>query len=512
MVVVVFFAIVAVLFAVTSIHWPLMCDSPVMHYVTFLINHGLKPYSEISDNNLPGSYLTESWAMHVFGGGDLGWRVYEFFLLGALAAALAVIARPYDWVAGIYAAGVFLVMHAAEGPNYSVEREQVLTLLLMGGYAFLFEALRGRSPLLMLPFGVCVALAGSIKPTMIPLGLALFLVAGYVLRKRQWSLAPYLGYAVAGVAAMAALDLGFLLRYHALGNFLFIMRRITPAYIAMNNPSWPYLVHGMFPATLSLLVPFGIVAIVLNRHWNWERWALAMGAAFGLFSYFAQRKGFNHHRYTFVTCVLLLFGLEFLIGLRRPGWPRRVAVSAIALTLVLLAPRYLWIMHKQPSNSEFTLSLEDDLRGLGGEQLQGQVQCFDLVYGCLNSLYHLHLMENTGFTGDLLFFSPEPGFAREFYRKEFWELARKDPATVMVVSNEWFGMPNSFNKLDTWPEFKSYLNANYTPVLDRVFLHELGVTRMQGGGEPDAYRIYVRNGSPLIARAATLRGQERAER
>ena len=59
-----------------------------MHYVNFLMSHGLQPYSQITDNNLPGAYLIESWAMHVFGGGDLAWRIYDFFLLGVLTLSM----------------------------------------------------------------------------------------------------------------------------------------------------------------------------------------------------------------------------------------------------------------------------------------------------------------------------------------------------------------------------------------------------------------------------------------
>src|SRR5206468_11638940 len=80
-------AVVVVLTAATlwyfykSIHWQLMVDSPIMHYVKFLMDHGREPYTDITDNNMPGAYFTEAWAMHIFGGSDLGWRIYEYFLL-----------------------------------------------------------------------------------------------------------------------------------------------------------------------------------------------------------------------------------------------------------------------------------------------------------------------------------------------------------------------------------------------------------------------------------------------
>ncbi len=51
--------------------------------------------------------------MRVFGGGDLGWRVYDFFLLAVLMGSMVVIALPLDWLAGVYAAGLFALRHGA---------------------------------------------------------------------------------------------------------------------------------------------------------------------------------------------------------------------------------------------------------------------------------------------------------------------------------------------------------------------------------------------------------------
>ena len=167
----------ALFFVLASRHWPLLDDGPIMHYVNFLMAHGLRPYSDITDNNLPGAYLTEGWAMRLFGGGDLAWRVYDIALLGVLTAAMTIIARPYDWFAGVLGGGLFLVVHAAEGPRYAGEREEVIAVALMVGYAALFEAVRRYKPPLALLFGLTAGLAASIKPTFAPLSLAV----------RRWS-------------------------------------------------------------------------------------------------------------------------------------------------------------------------------------------------------------------------------------------------------------------------------------------------------------------------------------
>src|SRR5579875_1235195 len=74
------FASATFAYLVISWRWPLMWDMQVMHYVSFLIDRGWAPYRQIGDMNMPGAYLFEGWALHLFGSTDLGWRLYDFSL------------------------------------------------------------------------------------------------------------------------------------------------------------------------------------------------------------------------------------------------------------------------------------------------------------------------------------------------------------------------------------------------------------------------------------------------
>ncbi len=497
-------------FLVRSLHWPLVVDSPIMHYVVFLMQHGLRPYSDITDNNMPGAYLTETWAMRLFGPTDLAWRIYEFFLLGLITASMVVIARRRNWLAGIYAGGLFLLMHAVEGPDYAAEREEVMTALLLIASAALFTAVRRGRPAFLLLFGFTAALASAIKPTVAPLGLVLLLLAIFQLRKVSTRFAPYLAWASAGAALVALAVLAFLIQHNAISGFLFTLKTVTPAYAGLNRPNYFHLLGKIFPKSL---LPLPIVAAALllrpGRHWNWERGCLLLGAAFGALSYLAQGKDYPHHRYAFVAFVLLLCCLEITSGLRTRGWPQALAVATILFSIIFTVPHYTRLLFEVVDHSDLTLSLEQDLRQLGGglpqQTLADKVQCFDLVAGCLNSLYHLGVVENSAFTGDLLLFSPTDSPLVRFYRDLFWQRAARDPATVLVVSNEWFFGTASFNKLNTFPGFTPYLQANYTEVLARQFpLEDRRAPSNSPEDPPRAYRIYLRNGSPMLQSAHQL--------
>ena len=103
------------LFVVRTWHWPLVGDAPLMHYVVFLMDHGRIPYRDIVDINMPGTYLIEGLVIHVFGGGSLAWRIFDFSLIGVAAAAMAAIACPYSWFAAVFSASIFLFLHGRDG-------------------------------------------------------------------------------------------------------------------------------------------------------------------------------------------------------------------------------------------------------------------------------------------------------------------------------------------------------------------------------------------------------------
>jgi hypothetical protein len=162
----------------------------------------------------------------------------------------------------------------------------------------------------------------------------------------------------------------------------------------------------------------------------------------------------------------------------------------MALGALVMAPTYAHrVLLIHPVN-QYTESLEGDLTRLGGERMQRQVQCFDVVYGCFNALYHLKLVQNTTSMGDLLYFSPVPSPVVDDARAQLWKQLSSNPPAVVVLSNEWFNEPNNFDKIKQWPQFAAWLNANYTMAVSREFEME----------QHHAYRIYLRNGATLTGR------------
>jgi hypothetical protein len=470
---------------VHTLRWPLMQDAQVMHYVNFLTDHGFAPYRDIPDINMPGAYWMERFGMVVFGAGDLGFRVYDIFLMGAMVLAMIAIAWPYDWLAGLFAGVLFAMIHASDGPKGAGQRDEAMAVLMVVGFAFLLHSVRKRVPAWMALAGFFFGMATSVKPTIAPLGLLLLLMAALVLRHRGVGAARFVVCGMLGGAVPAVFFVGFLLYYRALDVFINLNRNVTTYYAHLNRMGFISLLRECMPRPMRLLIPFGLAAVVLNPdRRNWERWALGMGVAFGAFSYFVQGKGYYYQRYPLIAMTLLWFAVELSIAARRKGVVRVLGTVALAIGIFVLVPLFAGRARTVFYSNIFTETLETDLRQIGVDRLQHDVQCLDMVDGCYNALYHLKIVQQTGLLGDTILFAPDSSSPLvQHTRQEFWDALEARPPDVFVISDEQFMDAASFDKLNRWPLFARYLTEHY----DLRSAHSFPITV--------AYRIYVRKGS-----------------
>lgn len=504
-----------------SWHWPIVRDTSIMHYVIFLMRRGFQPYVQITDNNLPGAYLSERIGMAIFGSSDLGWRLADWSTLAAITLASVWVARPYAWQAGLFSGGMFALLHGSEGPDFPMEREEVVAALLVLGVAFLLTSIRRRQPGWAAVFGLVTGAAATIKPTTGLFAVGLLAFAFLLYRRSLPSGWRYLVFGIAGMAASLAVTVGFLLRYHVLSAFVFLMRVVMPTYVGLANRTIPELIRALFPLNLVPVTAVAVLLAVLSLRneqtperptsWASERWLILACAAFGCASFFAQHKGSIYHRYPFLVFLLLLVGIEIFTALRGRGLTLLLGVVALALTAGLSFPHYLHQLRIAPATSTmpFAVSLAHDLGAIQQKtDLQRKVECLDLTYGCFSALYHLSLVQRNAFTGDLLLFAATPGPAVDYYRGRFRSDLERQPPEIFVLSNEWFAHdPNFEQKLQTWPEFAAFLRAEYVPVVSRTFPPKTGVPTLIGAeAEPryGAYRIYARRNSPAFFAAQQL--------
>jgi hypothetical protein len=542
----VFLLLCLTLFVVKTWHWPLIGDAALMHYIVFLMHHGMAPYRDIVDPNLPTTLVIEAVVIHFFGGGSLAWRLFDLFLLAVTGAAMVVIARPYDWIAGFFAASLFALVHGRDGTMLLGERDLTMTAFLVIGYAFLFEALRtapaelanssgsvpktvtnmgapranfrgpalsGLKPhsyspgLLMLLFGFFCGAAATIKPTVLLLPVTLLVMAAIVLRRRGEPFRSAILSGVVGTLVPMLLSLAYVWHKHVTGAFFATLLDLIPYFARLGTRSFGHLVvHSISSVLLPFIVLWVIVILFERKRLTWERAALLAGIVFGLASFYLQRKGYSYHRYPSEAFFLLLASIDLAAvfrqkesapSLRRHSLQQRLALAGILIGAVFIGGgSTLHALRLDWRNQEFDTLLQADLNRLGDRQLDGHIQCLDMGDGCIPTLYNMRLVQATGFLYDCYLFSPIHAAEQDRYREAFWQAIQRNPPTVFVISSndcEVYPAKPSYNyqKTTQWQPFDIWLKSNYHLVANRVPPHM--VYTGSSPSIPLGYKIYLHN-------------------
>jgi hypothetical protein len=354
----------ALLFFLCSWRWPLVGDSALIHYIGFLIQRHWAPYRQLGDMNMPGSYLIEIAAMHLFGMGALAWRLFDFTLLGIATAAFFLLTAnlggpPFPAsservgsLAALFASSLFILIHGRDGLSEGGQRDLTMAVCLLAATAFLFLAVRKRKLWPAAAFGLLSGIASTIKPTTLPLTLAQLALALYALNKIQGeSVVPetvipsgarsakcgvpgelarwggksrdpriFLLVISAALAYLAApiLALIFLVRERALAAFLAGFHGIIPYYASLGHRPLSFvLLHSISPLLPLVLLWLGIL-VLLRPQLHWERAALLAGVVFGLLNCVVQQRALPYYRYPLLVFLLPLMAIDFTRALR-PG-------------------------------------------------------------------------------------------------------------------------------------------------------------------------------------------------
>ena len=488
----------AALSVVWTVHWPLVGDAALIHYIVFLTEHGMAPYRVLGDMNMPGSFLVESAAMHLFGGGAVAWRMFDFTLLGLAACAFFVITGPGDRLAGLFAASLFALVHARDGLAEGGQRDLTMAVALLAATAFLLLAIRMRALWPAAVFGLLSGLALTIKPTALPLSLTQLALALWVLRRRGQSWWPPLAATLVAMALFPLLALSFLLEQRAVAAFLEGLRTIVPYYASLGHRPLGYLLLHSLSPLLAVVLLWLIALLLAHPPLTVERSLLFCGVFFGLFSYVVQARGLPYYRYPLLAFLLPLMALDLtrLLPTPRPSTSRTQAATVLAaLALAIgglwIAPQSAFLIHRYRwQETDFLSSLEQHLDRLGGSRLSGHIQCIDSISGCGATLYRMRLVQSTGVLSDFLLFGPENVPIVQKTRADLFAAFDQHPPQVIVVSS-WLHIngPGNFQKLDRWPAFEQFLAQRYR--LDTAWSPNHPMRWWSREELSASYRIYV---------------------
>lgn len=112
----------ALLFFVATWRWPFVGDAAFFHYMVSLLHLGQAPYRDFVDVNLPGTYAVQATVIALLGSGPRAFRLFDFSLLAAIAAAMFALCRENgEGSRGnaafltLFAATLFALIHGRDG-------------------------------------------------------------------------------------------------------------------------------------------------------------------------------------------------------------------------------------------------------------------------------------------------------------------------------------------------------------------------------------------------------------
>jgi hypothetical protein len=489
-------AMMVLSFFVLTRRWPIVGDASLIHYICFLMDHGMAPYRDLGDMNMPGAYIVEWTVMHVLGGSDLAWRTFDFTLMLIATISFLTITSPKNRFAGWFAAALFILVHGRDGLGQSGQRDFSMAISLLVSTAFLFHAVRRNNPWLFFLFGLFAGIAATIKPTVVPFGGVLLTLALIALRRRGQSVSRRAWIASAGFTIGPVIACIFLWKQHAITAFVRGFSGIVPYYANLGHRPLSFLLLHSVSPLLSLAIIWLILLWPARLPFQWERVALFFGAGFGLLSYLVQARGYPYYRYPLLVFLLPLMALDFdsAIQIKRNRLVRCLGVLGFAVGCLVIAPTSLALISRYETHTDFISSLEQNLIALGGSKLSMHVQCIDSISGCGSTLYKMRLVQSTGVLSDfLLFGSDNTPVVKETREKFFQAITRQPPQAIIVSSWLHIDGPDEYQKLSRWPQLTSYLTANYSLQTEwRPSRQDHWWSRQQW---PNGYRIYVLKGT-----------------
>jgi hypothetical protein len=244
----------------------------------------------------------------------------------------------------------------------------------------------------------------------------------------------------------------------------------VPFHTRLGFPGWGVLAKGLLTSSLMGLLGFVLALIALHRRLSFEEEMALWGLGLGAFSFLAQLRGYNYHRYPFIACLMLLAALAVAHSLRGSRWVRTLGIACAAFALIL-CPLYAAKARKSHWPTAMNTALRQDLNAAGGKPvLDHSIQCVDTIGGCLRALYDLRLIQATGVLYDEFLFRSDLPPELQRRRAAFLRQLQTQPPQVIVVTPRPFPFgPSAYAKLTAWPEFTTFLSSCYLLRSDRSF-------------------------------------------
>jgi hypothetical protein len=440
--------------------WPLVHDTPLMHYIAWRIGEGAVPYRDLFDMNFPGVYLLHMVALGLFGPGDGGWRAFDLGWLGLTALVAAGLARPWGGLAAAGAALFFVVYHLAGGAWQTGQRDFLLcAFLLLGalGVARWAERPPGRSSLACA--GLAVGAGITVKPHAGLFAAALLVLVALVSRRDGRPVATALAILATTLVVAPLAVAAWLAAKGSLAAWReIVFDYLLPLYSRLGRPDrWTfYRWQVWIPIAAGAALSMG--AVLARRRVTVRHAVVALGLAYGVAHFFGQGKGWEYHLYP-----LAAFAAVALFAGTRQALESRSVVTAAFLACVTVSSVLLglkgvaaadaqWIAAKARRVSAVVADLDGRLAP------DDRVQVLDTTEAGVHALLRLRTVQPTRFLYDFHFYhDPDSTMVRRLRGEFIAAFDARPPKFVVLFERGW--PAGGYERVDGFPDLRARLLA-----------------------------------------------------
>jgi hypothetical protein len=460
------FAALAGVLAFRSLSWPVVHDTPILHYLAWRIADGAAPYRDLFDMNQPGVYALHLAVLATLGAGDAAWRAFDLAWLALTALAIAALAAPWGGAAAAGGALAFAAYHLAGGAWQAGQRDFLLCPFLVVGVLGVARWLERHRRLASLACsGAAMGAAVTVKPHagILAVALGVIVVVAAARAGGAAALGPAAIYGAAAALAPAA-ALAWLWAAGALDAWReAVFGYLLPLYSTLGRDV-PWTVHRR-----ELWLPLGVAAAlsmavaVRGRRFGARHALAVVGVVYGIVHYVAQGKGWEYHLSPLAAFVSVLMFAGLAPGVAARRATAVPLVVALSTGLGLLAVKGLeaaparWERAQEARVSELVRDLRGRLR------TGDTVQVLDTTEGGVHALLRLGLRQPTRFVYDFHFFHDVDTPVVQALRAELIEsLDARPPRFVVLFEHGW--PSGGYERVRAFPQLAERLDSRYEVV------------------------------------------------
>lgn len=485
-------ALAAISVVVASTSWRMQLDTPLLHYMGFMLDQGAVPYRDIYVTSFPGAMLFHLGILKLGGHGDGPFVIANLLWLGlTLVLTWNILAR-FGKRAAIAGCALFTLAYLHDGPTIVLQRDFALIPFLAAALCIQLST-RGRLPARAFGMGLCIALAMSIKPHA-GIGLPLLLWA-------EWRRRTEAGQAGAMLAEWRGLilwaGLGLALPLGAIGlwlaatgglqPFLEIAREYLPLHVSLSRTHQQldgdrrllYIAYNtsLFGRTPGWLIATAVGAFAAFSAGSLDRSRRRLVATLGgmafLYCIYVVLAGqfWNYHWMPFKYFCCLLAGLCLMPfeGLPKGALARSMPPAAAVLSIIAVlpfAPEYVARLQGLPLPppdggrvDTIATYLEEHL------EAGDTVQPFDWASGGVHALLQAKATIATPYISDYHFYHHvESDYIKELRSRFIGDLTQAPPRFLVDVAIR--PIPKGEGCSTDFPELTALIQASYETVLD----------------------------------------------